>query len=140
MRSTLTHRKWNFIQPIQPSRPRGIARGDDRRIMNGVSCGFRNPVRHGVICRIAMAPAQPPTINRFVRRRRASVLGRIVDGLSAAHDAAVQTIDASVVRVHRHDACIANNHDEHIDRSRAGLSCTIDVVVDAKGLPDPGPT
>src|ERR1700720_3914010 len=36
--------------------------------------------------------------NRFVRWRRAGVWGRIMDALAAAHDAAVQTIDTSIVR------------------------------------------
>jgi transposase len=38
--------------------------------------------------------------NRFVRWRRAGVWGRIIDALAAAHDAAVQVIDTSIVRVH----------------------------------------
>jgi transposase len=40
--------------------------------------------------------------NRFVRWRRAGVWHRIMDALAAAHDAAVQMIDTSVVRVHQH--------------------------------------
>lgn len=37
------------------------------------------------------------------------VWDRIVDELAAGHDAAVQVIDTSVVRVHRHGARIADN-------------------------------
>jgi len=40
--------------------------------------------------------------NRFVRWRRAGVWGKIMNALAGAHDAAVQMIDTSVVRVHRH--------------------------------------
>ena len=36
--------------------------------------------------------------NRFVRWRRAGVWSRIIDALAAAHDAAVQMIDTSIVR------------------------------------------
>ena len=32
-----------------------------------------------------------------------------MEALAAAHDAAVQMIDTSVVRVHQHGACIAGN-------------------------------
>ena len=32
-----------------------------------------------------------------------------MDALAAAHDAAVQMIDTSVVRVHQHGSCIAGN-------------------------------
>ena len=32
-----------------------------------------------------------------------------MDALAAGHDAAVQMIDTSVVRVHQHRACVADN-------------------------------
>ena len=38
--------------------------------------------------------------NRFVRWRRAGVWSKIMNGLAGAHDAAVQMIDTSIVRVH----------------------------------------
>jgi transposase len=55
------------------------------------SAGCCDPAHHGAIC-------------RFVRWRRAGVWGRIMDALAAAHDAAVQMIDTSIVRVHQHVA------------------------------------
>ena len=55
--------------------------------------------------------------------------------LAAAHDAAVQMIDTSVVRVHQHGACIAGNREQHMGRSRGGLTSKIHAVVDADGLP-----
>jgi transposase len=48
---------------------------------------------------------------RFVRWRRAGVWGRIMDALAAAHDAAVQMIDTSIVRVHQHAACMLETED-----------------------------
>jgi hypothetical protein len=47
--------------------------------------------------------------NRFVRWRRAGVWSQIVDAIAAAHDAAVQMIDTSIVRVHQNGACLAPN-------------------------------
>ena len=55
--------------------------------------------------------------NRFVRWRRTGVWDRIMEALTAAHDAAVQMIDTSVVRVHQHGACIAGNREQHMGRS-----------------------
>jgi transposase len=55
--------------------------------------------------------------------------------LAAAHDAAVQMIDTSIIRVHQHGACIANNSGQLIGRSRGGLTSKIHVVVDGNGLP-----
>ena len=58
-----------------------------------------------------------------------------MDALAAAHDAAVQMIDTSVVRVHQHGASIAGNREQHMGRSRGGLTSKIYAVVDADGLP-----
>ena len=58
--------------------------------------------------------------NRVVRWRRAGVWDQITDALAAGHDAAVQMIDTSVVRVHQHGACISdNNHQEWVARGEA---------------------
>jgi len=51
------------------------------------------------------------------------------------HDAAVQMIDTSIVRVHQHGACITNNGGQHMGRPRGGLTSKIHVVVDGNGLP-----
>jgi transposase len=67
--------------------------------------------------------------------RRAGVWDRIMDALAAAHNAAVQMIDTSVVRVHQHGSCIAGNKEQHMGRSRGGLTSKIHAVVDANGLP-----
>ena len=55
--------------------------------------------------------------------------------LTAAHDAAVQMIDTSVVRVHQYGACIAGNSEQHMGRSRGGLTSKVHAAVDANGLP-----
>ena len=58
-----------------------------------------------------------------------------MDALAAGHDAAVQMIDTSVVRVHQHGACIADNDHQDMGRSRGGLTSKIHAVVDTNGLP-----
>lgn len=58
-----------------------------------------------------------------------------MDGLAAAHDATVQRIDISIVRVHQHGACITRNKKQSMGRSRGGLTSKIHAVVDANGLP-----
>ena len=40
--------------------------------------------------------------------------------LAAAHDATVQMIDTSIVRVHQHGACITRNQRQSMGRSRGG--------------------
>jgi hypothetical protein len=58
-----------------------------------------------------------------------------MEALASAHDAAVQMIDTSVVRVHQHGSCITGNREQHMGRSRGGLTSKIHAVVDANGLP-----
>jgi transposase len=58
-----------------------------------------------------------------------------MDALSATHDAAVQMIDTSIVRVHQHAACITRNRRQSMGRSRGGLTSKIHAVVDNSGLP-----
>jgi transposase len=71
----------------------------------------------------------------LVRWRLAGVWDRIIDALAAAHDATVQMIDTSVVRVHQHGACISGNREQHMGRSRGGSTSKLHAVVDANGLP-----
>jgi hypothetical protein len=66
---------------------------------------------------------------------KAGVWDQIMDAQAAMHDAAVQMIDTSVVRVHQHGACIAGNDGQHMGRSRGGLTTKIHAVVDTSGLP-----
>ena len=69
-----------------------------------------------------------------VQVRRGAIC-RLMDALPASHDAAVQIIDTSIVRVHPHGACIAGNCEQLMGRSRGGLTTKIHAVVDAGGLP-----
>ena len=133
MRYELSDYEWSVIKSMLPNKPRGIPRVDDRRILNGIFWVLRS----GAPWRDLPEGYGPHTIcyNRFVRWRRAGVWDRIMDALAAAHDAAVQMIDTSVVRVHQHGSCIAGSKEQHIGRSRGGLTSKIHAVVDANGLP-----
>jgi transposase len=72
------------------------------------------PLRSGAPLRDLSDSFGPYTTcyNRFVRWRRAGVWDQILDAVITAHDAAVQTIDTSIVRVHQHGACIAGNKEQ----------------------------
>ena len=115
------------------TKPRGIPRVDDRRVLNGIFWILRS----GAPWRDLPETYGPRTTcyDRFVRWRQAGVWDRIMDALAAGHDAAVQMIDTSVVRVHQHGACIADNDHQDMGRSRGGLTSKIHAVVDTNGLP-----
>jgi transposase len=121
------------IKPMLPNKPRGVPRVDDRRVLNGIFWVLRS----GAPWRDLPENYGPPTTcyNRIVRWRRAGIWDRIMNGLATAHDAAMQMIDTSIVRVHQHGACIAGNREQHMGRSRGGLTSKVHVVVDANGLP-----
>ena len=136
MRYELSDYEWTAIKPMLPNKSRGVRRVNDRRVLNGIFWVLRS----GAPWRDLPATYGPRTTcyNRFVRWRKAGVWDQIMDALAASHDAAVQMIDTSIVRVHQHGASIANNSGQHIGRSRGGLTSKIHVVVDALPRPQPG--
>ena len=133
MRYELTEYEWAAIRPFLPNKPRGVPRVNDRRVLNGIFWVLRS----GAPWRDLPETFGPYTTcyNRFVRWERAGVWDQIMDALAATHDAAVQMIDTSVVRMHQHGACIAGNAEQHMGRSRGGLTTKIHAVVDTNGLP-----
>src|ERR1051325_9351811 len=88
-------------------KPRGVPRVNDRRVLNGIFWVLRS----GAPWRDLPDSFGPYTTcyNRFVRWQRAGVWRKIMNELAHAHDAAVQMIDTSIVRVHQHGACITRN-------------------------------
>jgi len=58
-----------------------------------------------------------------------------MNALAITHDAAVQMIDTSIIRVHQHAASIARNRRQSMGRSRGGLTSKIHALVDSNGLP-----
>ena len=58
-----------------------------------------------------------------------------MDALATAHDASVQMIDTSIIRVHQHGASIVRNRKQSMGRSRGGLTSKIHALVDTNGLP-----
>ena len=98
MRYELSDYEWTAIKPMLPNKPRGVRRVNDRRVLNGIFWILRS----GAPWRDLPETYGPRTTcyNRFVRWRQAGVWDRIMDALAAGHDAAVQMIDTSVVRVH----------------------------------------
>jgi transposase len=133
MRYELSDYEWTAIKPMLPNKPRGVRRVNDRRVLNGIFWVLRS----GAPWRDLPETYGPRTTcyNRFVRWRRAGVWDRIMEAMASGHDAAVQMIDTSVVRVHQHGACIADNNHQDMGRSRGGLTSKLHAVVDANGLP-----
>ena len=133
MRYELSDCEWSVIKPMLPNKPRGISRADDRRVLNGIFWVLRS----GAPWRDLPETYGPYTTcyNRFVRWWRAGVWDEITEAMAAPDEAAVQMIDTSVVRVHQHGACIAGNREQHMGRSRGGLTNKVHAVVDANGLP-----
>lgn len=133
MRYELSNDEWIVIKLMLPNKPRGVPRVNDRRVLNGIFWVLRS----GAPWRDLPANFGPYTIcyNRFVRWRRAGVWAKLMSALADAHDAAVQMIDTSIVRVHQHGACITRNRRQSMGRSRGGLTSKIHALVDTNGLP-----
>ena len=92
-RYELSDFEWSIIGPLLPNKPRGVARSDDRKVLNGIYWRLRTgspwaeiPERYG-----------PSTTcyNRFVRWARIGVWDRIFEAISRAYDGDLQMIDSS---------------------------------------------
>jgi transposase len=135
MRYELADYEWVAIQPMLPNKPRGVPRVNDRRALNGIFWILRS----GAPWRDLPNHFGPYTTcyNRFVRWRRAGVWGRIIDALAASHDAAVQMIDTSIVRVHQHghasQGTTASRWEGHAGASRAKFMRWLIVTVFQSG-------
>jgi transposase len=131
MRYELNDYEWTAIKPMLPNKPRGVRRVNDRRVLNGTFWVLRS----GAPWRDLAETYGPRTTcyNRFVRwLAEGWRLG--AEAMASGHDAAVQMIETSVVRVHQHGACIADNNHQDMGRSRGGLTSKLHAV-DANGLP-----
>lgn len=133
-RFDLTDFEWSIIEPLLPNKPRGVARVDDRRVLNGIFWRLRTgapwadiPERYG---------PHTTCVNRFNRWRRAGVWDRLLDAVSKAYDGDIQMIDSSSIRVHQHAANVKkDDRSGCMGRSRGGLTTKIHALVDACGLP-----
>ena len=94
--------EWSVIQPLLPNKSRGVARVDDRRVLNAIFWPLRTgapwadiPERYG---------PRTTCLNRFNRWRKAGVWDCLLEAVSKAYDGDIQMIDSSSVRVHQHAA------------------------------------
>ncbi|HEX2146836.1 MAG TPA: IS5 family transposase [Pseudorhizobium sp.] len=132
-RFDLTDFEWSVIEPLLPTKVRGVKRVDDRRVLNGIFWRLRTgapwadiPVRYG---------PHTTCVNRFNRWRRAGHWARILEAVSAAYEGDVQMIDSSSIRVHQHAANGQKGGSGCMGRSRGGLTTKVHALVDANGLP-----
>ncbi len=115
MRYELTDYEWFAIKPMLPNKSRGVPRVRP-------SC----PQWHLLGLAIRGTVARPAgklrsvhdLLQSFVRWRRAGVWAKLLSVLGGAHGAAVQMIDASIVRVHQHGACITRNQRQSMKVTR----------------------
>lgn len=101
-RFDLTDGEWRLIEPLLPNKPRGVARVDDRRVLNGIFYVLRTgspwrdlPERYGPYTTV---------YNRFNRWAKAGVWLRVFEALTRASPDSLHLIDSSIVRAHQHAA------------------------------------
>ena len=92
-RFDLTDFEWSVIQPLLPTKVRGVPRADDRKVLNGIFWRLRTgapwadiPSHYG---------PHTTCVNRFNRWRKAGHWTRILQAVSAAYDDDVQMTDSS---------------------------------------------
>jgi transposase len=101
-RFDLTDFEWELIRPLLPNKPRGVARVDDRRVLNGIFWVLRTgspwrdlPERYGPYTTV---------YNRFNRWAKARVWVRVFETLAEKSPDSMQFIDSSIIRAHQQAA------------------------------------
>jgi len=101
-RFDLSDKEWALIAPLLPNKPRGVARADDRRVLNAIFFILRTgspwrdlPERYG---------PYTTAYNRYNRWAKAGVWLRVFEALAASSPQSMQLIDSSIVRAHQHAA------------------------------------
>ncbi len=94
--------EWAIMLPLLPNKPRGVARVEDRKVLNGIYWRLRTgspwadiPERYG---------PYTTCYNRFVRWRKLGVWDAIFEAVSEAYEGSLQMVDSSSIRVHQHAA------------------------------------
>ena len=100
-RFDLTDFEWSVIQPLLPTKVRGVPWVDDRRVLNGIFWRLRTGAPWADIARYG---PHTTCVNRFNRWRKAGVWDRLLEGVSRAYEGDLQMIDSSSIRVHQHAA------------------------------------
>jgi transposase len=101
-RFDLSDVEWRLIEPLLPNKPRGVARVNDRRVLNGIFYVLRTgspwrdlPERYGPYTTV---------YNRFNRWARAGVWVSVFETLAAKSPGSMALIDSSIIRAHQHAA------------------------------------
>ena len=120
-RYELSEFECSIIGPPLPNKPRGVARVDDRKVLNGIYWRLRTgspwadiPERYG-----------PSTTcyNRFVRWQKLGIWDKIFEAVSKTYDGGVQMVDSSSIRVHQHAANVKKGDQR---QPRLGISLQAD--------------
>lgn len=101
-RFDLSDTEWAVIRPLLPNKPRGVARVDDRRVINGIFYVLRTgspwrdlPERYGPYTTV---------YNRFNRWAKDGVWVKVFEALAAKSPGSMALIDSSIIRAHQHAA------------------------------------
>lgn len=101
-RFDLSDTEWAIISPLLPNKPRGVARVDDRRMLNAIFYVLRTgspwrdlPERYGPYTTV---------YNRFNRWAKDGVWLRVFEALAEKSPQSMALIDSSIIRAHQHAA------------------------------------
>jgi transposase len=95
--------EWIAIRPWLPTKPYGVPRVDNRRILNDIVWVLHSGASWRGLARSF------GSYTTGVRWRKAGIWDKIMAALTIANNAAVQIIETFTVWVHQHGVCIAGN-------------------------------
>ena len=97
-RFDLSDVQWGLIHPLLPNKPRGVARVNDRRVLNGIFYVLRtgSPWRD--------LPQRYGPYTTVYSWARAGVWVQVFETLAAKSPHSMAFIDSSIIRAHQHAA------------------------------------
>jgi hypothetical protein len=133
MRHELADYEWVAIKPMLPNKAAWRSSGEQP------TCPQRHFLGHAIRRALARSASGIRSLHHLLQALCSLAprwcLGPHHGRTCRCHDAAVQMIDTSIVRVHQHGVCITRNQRQSMGGSRGGLTSTIHAVVDSNGLP-----
>lgn len=105
-RYDLSDFEWRAIEPLLPTKPRGVPRVDDRRVLNGIFWILRSGAPWPWRDLPGRYAPHTTCYNRFRRWTKAGVWDRIMDAVPSAREGNIRMIDGTSVRVHHSAATL----------------------------------
>jgi transposase len=123
------------LKPLLPSKPRGVPRVDDRRVISGMVHVLQSGCRWRDAPRERYGPAKT-LYNLHVRWSAKGVWRKVFETLAAAGGPPAEVlIDSTRIKAHRSASAVRGAATQAIGSSRGGRNINLRALADRRGRP-----